>query len=368
MIKDFIKKYIPFFTLISLGVTVLSYIIYILSVYFTPVADFINSTIGTFLRVIMEMTTHLLPFSVFEWMIILFIPAVILVIILAVRDKRDTVDKIRTATALVGVVGIIYSGYLLTMAVAYRTTPLTTHLGIEDRRDITEEELYNSVRYTVERINELAPGISRDEDGISVMDHSFADTAKSISETYAELSSRYPFYFSHPTQAKPIIFSGVMSDMGISGIYTYFTGESNINVEYPDYSNTFVIAHEFAHQRGIMRENEANFMAFLVTTESPDPFIRYSGYLNMYVYLSNALYSKNKELYTAIRSTLDEGARRDVARSSEITRAHSESPLNQFFESLNDSYLQSNGTPGVISYSYVVRITVAYYKSEGIID
>ena len=87
----------------------------------------------------------------------------------------------------------------------------------------------------------------------------------------------------------------------------------------------------------------------------------------MYVYLSNALYSKNEDRYFELRDTLDAGARADVARSSSITREHMSSPLNEFFDSLNNSYLQSNGTPGVISYSYVVRITVSYYKSLGII-
>ena len=88
-----------------------------------------------------------------------------------------------------------------------------------------------------------------------------------------------------------------MSDLQISGIYSFFTGEANVNVEYPDYCLPFTAAHELSHQRGICRENEANFVAFLVCIGSEDDYIRYSGYLNVYEYLASALYRADKELY-----------------------------------------------------------------------
>jgi hypothetical protein len=83
----------------------------------------------------------------------------------------------------------------------------------------------------------------------------------------------------------------------ISGVYTFFTGEANLNVNFPDYVLPYTAAHEFAHQRGIAREDEANFVAFLVCMESDDAYIRYSGALNIYEYVVSALYSANKELY-----------------------------------------------------------------------
>lgn len=367
MFKAFIKKYIPTFALISLAVTLVSLGISVAAVYLTSLADFINSTVATALRVVMEALTHLLPFSLFELILMLLLPAVAFVIFLIVRDKRGWVARVRTIFALLGVVGIIYSGYLLVMAVSYRTTPLSTHLSLADRQELTKEELYAVTEHLVEEVAALEGQLTRGEDGVSHRGYDLARLSEIISDSYESVRREYPFFHNFETSAKPIRNSSIMSDMGITGIYTYFTGESNINVEYPDYAVTFVVAHEFAHQRGIMRENEANFMAFLATTSADDPYVRYSGYLYMYIYLSNALWGVDKELALSLRDRLPEGALCDLRRSSEITAMHLESPLNKFFESLNNSYLQSNGTPGVVSYSYVVRIAVAYYDKLGII-
>lgn len=367
MIKDFIKRYIPTVLFISLGVLISCIIIYTISIYNVAVADFINGTVATALRSIMEAITHVIPISIFELILISIIPLVVLITVLIIREGRGAVARIRTSLALLGVTGILYSGYLLVMAVGYRTTPLVNHLDLEDRRELSADEIYEATRYLKDRVNELDHLIERDSEGVSHSGYDMHTLSKKVSEAYEIVRGEYPFFHNLYTEAKPVIFSGVMSDAGISGIYTYFTGESNINVEYPDFSVTFVVAHEFAHQRGIMRENEANFMAFLTTVSSPDPYLQYSGYLYMYLYMSNALYSASPERYMELRSQLSGGAISDLARSSEITRAHANSWFNNFMESLNDSYLQSNGTAGVVSYGYVVRITVAYLTKQGII-
>ena len=90
----------------------------------------------------------------------------------------------------------------------------------------------------------------------------------------------------------------------ISGIYSFFTGEANLNTNYPDFVNVYTTAHEMAHQRGISREDEANFTAFLVCIESESTYVRYSAYLNMFEYLSSALYSADYSLWLDAYSRL----------------------------------------------------------------
>ena len=84
----------------------------------------------------------------------------------------------------------------------------------------------------------------------------------------------------------------------ISGMYTFFTGEANVNVNYPDFIMVSSAAHEMAHQRGVGKEDEANFVAFLVCTLSDDPYIRYCGYADVLNDLMGKLHSANPELYT----------------------------------------------------------------------
>lgn len=359
-LRDFLKKYVPTLVWVSLGILAVSIILYLVAIYSPTFADLVTGSVGFLLRLVMSLVSHLIPISLFEMILILLIPTVILVVVLVVRDKRGAAARVRTAFSLLAVVGIVYSGYILVMAVAYRTTPLSDHLGIAENADITPEELYDTTLAVVDRVNELSGEIER-EDGISRMPYSLDELSHRISLAYDTVRSEHPFFTNFASRVKPVIFSGVMSDMGITGIYTYFTGEANVNVEYPDFSVAFVTAHEMAHQRGIMRENEANFMAYLATTSSTDPFIQYSGYLYMYQYLANALYRTDKDLYRDIQGRIDEAAIRDIAASSEITAAHKDSLLNKIFDALNDAYLKSNGTPGTVSYGYVVRLAVAYH-------
>ena len=79
---------------------------------------------------------------------------------------------------------------------------------------------------------------------------------------------------------KPAYFSGLLTRLGISGFYFPFTSEPHYNADAPDFQLPFSAAHEMAHQRGVARESEANFVAYLICVNSRDPFVRYSGYRN----------------------------------------------------------------------------------------
>ncbi|MGE0104290.1 MAG: DUF3810 family protein [Blastocatellales bacterium] len=79
---------------------------------------------------------------------------------------------------------------------------------------------------------------------------------------------------------KPLYISRVTSYFNFTGAYIPFTGEVAYNVDLPAAQIPFAIAHHKAHQRGYAREDEANLVAYVVCTASPNPFVRYSGYLH----------------------------------------------------------------------------------------
>ena len=166
------------------------------------------------------------------------------------------------------------------------------------------------------------------------------------------------------SRVKPVLVSEVMSYMHITGVYSFFTGEANLNVNFPAYTLPHTAAHEMAHQRGIAREDEANFMAFLVCIRSDDPYIRYSGYLNAYEYVASALYRADKDLYYQAVTRLGESVKAELVAYSEFYDQYRDSTVSQVSGAVNDSYLQSQGTPGTISYGMVVDLTVAYYKTH----
>lgn len=361
------KKLIPMWVVAVAAVVLLLIIISALSRTNAALSDFINAYLATPIRVVMAALTRALPFSLFELILLLILPTVILLVVLAVRDSSAARTKIRRIFAALGIVGILFSGYLVVMTIPYNNTPLAERLGIREESDIDTEELLRATVTARDEVNRLASEVERQGE-VGIMPYSSDEASRLISEAYGSVREEYPFFYNFASRAKPVYFSGIMSDMGITGIYTYFTGEANVNTSFPDYCYTFTIAHEFAHQRGINRENEANFMAFFVLSRSEDVFLRYSAYLNIYEYLTSALYSADPELYREVNSELDPLARADIRAASEVVRAHTDSPLYTLMNRVNDAYLKSNGTEGVVSYGYVVRLAVGYFNSQGVAE
>ena len=155
-----------------------------------------------------------------------------------------------------------------------------------------------------------------------------------------------------------------MSYLGITGIYTSLTGEANVNTSYPDYVTIFTAAHEMCHQRGILRENEAYFVAYLITSTSQDKGLRYSASLNMFSYITSALYKTDKESYYALWDSLSESAVSDFRAASDVSNKYGDTFLEDISNWVNNLYLESSGDQGIISYSKVVELTLAYYQKQ----
>ena len=78
-------------------------------------------------------------------------------------------------------------------------------------------------------------------------------------------------------------FSRVMSAMGFTGFYFPFTGECNVNVDFPAATLPTTVAHELSHRRGIASEQECNFLAVLACLRCGDAAYRYAGALSGYI-------------------------------------------------------------------------------------
>ena len=357
------KKYISKFSAVSIAVMAVSILLYSLCIRFVTVADFVNSTVSVAMRFLLASLTNLLPFSLFEILIILSPVLLVTVIVIAVKKGNDCASRLRGITALFGVISLLATSYIFTLGVGYHTTAVAEKIGISADKDISKEQLYDTLNIIVDEINLIADDV--DFDGKeSYMAYSIDNLNREIVSAYDTLNETYPLVTNYNSAVKPVYFSTVMSDLGISGIYSFFTGEANVNVEYPDYCLPFTAAHEMAHQRGVGREDEANFVAFLVCTSSSDTYLRYSAYLNMYEYLASALYRADKEMYIDVVSRLSRVAIADMIAADEVYQKHKDSPLGRLNTRLNDAYLKANGTDGIVSYNYVVELVVEYYTQN----
>ena len=354
-----IKEYIPRSVCVMLTATLLSLAVYLVSLGSEPFADFINRTLGHAIRFILALLSFIFPFSLFEALVILALPLCSSLVLFAFRTTPTLKRAVRNIAVLLSLIGIIFSSYIFTLGIGYHTTSLDTRLGL-DADEPSKEELVSVTALLVGEVNALSDSLGLV--GRSEMGFDTDILSKKLCESYSELSEKLGFFRNLPTRIKPIALSGIMSDAGITGIYSFFTGESNLNTAYPDYSIPFTVAHEFAHQRGFSRENEANFIAYLVSIGSEDEYIRYSGYLSMYEYLASALYRTDPEAYYTLAAELPDSARADILAAREVNDRHSGSFLGTLADKANDNYLKLNGTEGVVSYGLVVRLAVAYHK------
>lgn len=357
------KLRLPTFAYVFFSLLLLGIIVYITASFNSTFADFWTRYPGAFVRWILALPTNILPFSVAELALILLPLAAVIVIILILKGKFDSIKSpLSFILSLLSCLSLFFSTFALGFGTGYHASPLDKKLGIEKSR-ISKEELADTARLLAELVNKASSEVEFEDNSFSVMPYSLSEMNKKLLDAYSSLCDRYDFIQRFSSRVKPIMLSEAMSYTHITGVYTYFTGEANLNVNFPDYTLPFTAAHELAHQRGIAREDEANFIAFLVCLESDDPYIRYSGFLNMYEYVASPL-SAYSELYTPIARSLDTKVRYELIAYSKFFDKYRHSTVGKVSESINNSYLQSVGTEGTKSYGMVIDLAVAYLKKE----
>ena len=102
------------------------------------------------------------------------------------------------------------------------------------------------------------------------------------------------------------------------------------------------IAHEYAHQRGVAAEQEANFVGIMASIASGRPAYVYSGWLYGYQHLSNALYRADPEAASACMAELPAAARADFVYNNAYW-ASWEGPIREVGETVYDNFLRSYG-------------------------
>jgi Protein of unknown function (DUF3810) len=258
-----------------------------------------------------------------------------------------------------GVVGLAFS---LLWGLNYQRQPLAQSLDLAPQR-VKSDELAAICRTIIAEIN-------RNYEASYAGDTQDAPTRLPLNrvELYAVLAAAYerqtPLLggaagsgFGPP---KPIYFSRLLSRFSIAGIYNPFTGEPNFNTEQPDCDLPFAIAHEMAHQRGYAREDEADFIAFLVCINSSHPYVRYSGYLHAMNVLG-LLARVAPRRYNEVIIALAPGARADLERANSFW-LRNEGQLSQATYKVTNVYLRVNQVKaGLKNYNEVVALIISYY-------
>lgn len=325
-------------------------------------ADFFNRFVSFPIRAAMAAVSGIFPFSLGETLIISLPVWIVTILVCGIRATSKGKGG-QYIFGLSSFLALFYAMFVITSTAGYNGKPLSVKLGLSDE-PITAAELYDSTLYMIDKMNAELDGVEFRYGDASVMPHTIDEMNGLLLDAYEKLADKYDFIPKMWSRIKPIALSEPMSYTHITGIYTYYTGEANLNTNFPDYTLPFTAAHELAHQRGILPEDEANFVAFLVCCEADDPYIRYSGYINMYEYLANALYSASPKLYSQTIAALDMRVRYEMYAYSLFFDKYEDNTAANISSAVNDTYLKLQGeTHGERSYGMVVDLAAAYVRA-----
>ncbi len=358
------KRLVSPFAIFSFVFTGISLILLFFARSSTDIADFLNGTLCLAARRALAFLGDLIPFSVYE--LILFLSPVILTFIIAFAVKlfRRGYGAGRFLINIISAVLVLYAGNVICLGISYNTTTVDKEMNFPIVR-VTEDSLAELMTALRDEVNLFSADIAYTDDGRSASGYTMDEISERICASYSEFSAEYGFVPDFYSRAKGVgAGSIIMSYLGIGGIYTYFTGEANVNTAYPEYDVVFTAAHELSHQRGVLRENEANFMAYVICSRSDDLYLRYSAALNMYSYIASALYRTNEERYFEIAKGLSEGARADIRASNAVAEKYGNTFIADISSFINDLFLKSNGTDGVVTYGRVVTLAVSYFEAN----
>lgn len=357
------RRFLPRYAAVLYAIAALALVVYLVAVISSAFANWFQYYIGGAVRFLTAHLTAWLPISLAELLVLASPLMIVGVAVYAWRRHCDSWgDTIRYLLSVISVVSLLFSLFVFSFGTGHHTDPLDQRLGLPVR-EVSVEELKATALVLAAKVNEAATEVTFGEDGFSEMPYDLDTLNRHLIAAYDSVCAQYEFISSLSVGVKPVLASKAMSYTHITGVYTYFTGEANINTYFPDYTVPFTAAHEMAHQRGIARENEANFVAFLATDASNDPYVRYAGYLNLYEYVANALWHADRDAYTEVLETLSPEVIGELRAYAKFFEQFRDSVAADISDAVNDTYLKVHGNAaGSASYGLVVDLAIAYYK------
>ena len=313
--------------------------------YSVNIYSFITGTIGRL--------SGAVPFSVAEAAVCI-LPLIIIADIVRCRKKLSA-----ALLHIVLIASVLFFLYAANCGINYHRNTFADQEALASAK-FTEDQLADFCGYIAERLEECGsePGYPKGKE--------LADAARlsmnGLSENHPSLRGYYPA----PKQLS--LLSRAFSSMGVSGIYSPFTVEANINGEMPDMEKPFTACHELSHLRGYMNEGEANYIGWLACIESDDPAFNRSGWLIGWMYAGGALKRVDPERYDRLCENLPSYAASEIGENRLFWSSH-ETRAAEVQDRVNDAYLKANDQKeGIQSYGMLTTLMLMHYYGQASTD
>ncbi|MEP3836238.1 MAG: DUF3810 domain-containing protein [Algibacter sp.] len=274
------------------------------------------------------------------------------------RLRKDTKNWL---TEVFAAAAFIYMAFHLFWGLNYYRLPLHKSLNIE--HDYTTEQLLEVTKSLIEKSNALHFEIAKNDTIKADIKLSKKDIFEMVPAGYANLKKQFPNLKYSPTSLKRSIYSYPLTYMGFSGYLNPLTNEAQVDGLIPVFKFSTTSAHEIAHQLGFAAENEANFIAFMATTNHDNIYFKYSGYTFALRFCLNEIYRRDEALYESIIDSVNTGILKNYKEVRDFWEAH-ENPIEPYFKSFYGNFLKANRqSKGMQSYNYVVALIVNYHAT-----
>ena len=313
-----------------------------------------------FIRQILDHTIALIPIPFLYVLIALSLVFIIIKIRKSIKSEKTILQKIGgsilTLFALVG--GTIFLFQFL-WGFNYSRLSLETQLDLKPKA-LSIEELKTELDLNTTILNtkrSLVPNVD-----------SFAFTERYLPPNMEEKIRNELAHvlkdLGYPSSSRPPLRllrpKGFLLRISTAGFYLPFTGECNVDPGLHATQIPFVIAHEYAHAFGITDEGSCNFLAYLSCTNSSDPFIQYSGYLNYWRYLASDYRYLNRKDYGTFKKQLPLGIINDLNAINETLNKYPDI-FPKIRNAAYDTYLKTQGiSEGLESYNRIVMLVKAW--------
>ncbi len=364
-IGNVLRRCVPIWSAVLFGLFAIAMIVGAILRKSPAVANALHNTIGVVIRAVLTTLTTWIPFSLTEFLL-LASPILLILLIIAVvrRVNRSQIEGIRFCAAILSLVSLIYTISIFGYEPGFYNQSVTEKLKL-NRHDLSPEQLYDTATILVEQIEKDLPYVSFPQGTYSAMTFSYGELNDKLNDAYDTLCDTYDSFERLHSNTKPVMLSEPWTYTHISGMYTFFTGEANVNVNYPDFIVVSSAAHEMAHQRGINREDEANFIAYLVCSMSDDPYVRYCGNVDVLNSVLSQLYSASQDLYWQMDQLVPQEIKNENTAYSKFFDQYRKTVVAEVSTAVNDKFISSNNQPaGVKSYGLVVDLVAAYLLGE----
>lgn len=294
-------------------------------------------------------------------LIVLFI--VWLVRLIRFKDWR-ALRSLRLLIIIVIGISFLSANYILSYAANFNRLPLAQSLELEVKPR-SQDELAEVTNWLAAEAAILREDLHEDENGVFTLgEDGYQAALREAYLAYENSADLYPIIGQGLTvRPKPVRLSSYWSYTGISGMYMPLLAEANVNIDQPDHSIPFSALHEIAHVKGIAREDEANFLAFLMAENHPDPAFRYSALLTTWIYASNQLQCRENDR-ECLRMDPSPAMQRDLNAQALYWDRH-RGRITEVSTTINDSMLKAHKQEdGVRSYGRMVDLVLAWYEKE----